>query len=252
MKRNHLAVAEVAAVVPHYEEGVGLVSRIFRMDGGEIFDPRPPLTLMKYLLRPYGFKYSDYRKMQTEGFVGRQSVPIMWAGQTFLTCKVLHARVAGDVTYGYVRLEAVSGVSASGDAGVLRLLDGREIQTAQKLRGLRHATADAALLVMFSLTKQRKDGQELDTALARMVREAKADRHGRLVTQMENVGGSNRVVREFEESVFKSVAAASELPQEPELPEPVKALTEQQKLETVLEQLDPSVAATLRAWILKA
>ncbi|PWI56753.1 hypothetical protein [Sulfoacidibacillus thermotolerans] len=169
MRRQHIAVEKVAAVIPHYEAGYGFGSRILRMDGGELLDSRSPLTVMKYLLRPYGFSYTEYRHLHQEHWHTKQNLPIVWDGHVFITCKMTRALVPGDETYGFIRLETVDGIRKRDTAGSsFLLLDGRTLDTVLPARYVQDAMGEATLLTFLSVTKAQRQEQALRCALDEM------------------------------------------------------------------------------------
>ncbi|MCI0183399.1 hypothetical protein [Sulfoacidibacillus ferrooxidans] len=239
MKRNHLVVAKIVAVLPHYEDGVGFVSRILTLDNEELIDPRPPLTIMKYLLRPYGFDYTEYRKMYSEEWVHRQNLPIHWAGHTFVMCKTVHAKVPGDETYGFIRLETIRTTRSKRGIGIVRLLNGREIETVQKWRGLQNNLSDATYIVFHAIGENRLGNEQMNEDLENMCAEDQPDGEGRKsIRELESgLYGSNGIIREFEERIYSGVTGY------------VKHLTLQQRQDVVMEYIEPLIQGAIRAWL---
>ena len=145
MVRHVLQLRNVVALVPFYEDGKGLCSRIHTSDGQVLVDTRGPLLILRRLLRQDGLDFTQFRKAQAKDLHARQRLPIVWRGFAFMTCKMQHARVRGDEAYGYIRIDAVAGIKEEEQLGVIVLKSGERLSTVQKAAAVERYLASGVL-----------------------------------------------------------------------------------------------------------
>ncbi len=129
VKKPVYQLRDLVAVLPFYEDGCGIASRLWFADGSEVKDARGPKAIMRRALAAQGVDLRAYKKGHGETAYGDQYLPIVQDGLVFMMFKVLHPRVPGDEPFGYVRVQAVERVLERSGYGVLELYGNREVDT---------------------------------------------------------------------------------------------------------------------------
>jgi len=169
--RNVLQLRNVVALIPFYEDGKGLCSRIHTSDGQVLVDTRGPLLILRRLLRQDGLDFTQFRKAQAKDSHARQRLPIVWRGFAFMTCKMQHARVRGDEAYGYIRIDAVAGIKEEEHLGVIVLKSGERLSSVQKAAAVERYLASGVLASYRAQEKEfRPEGHALANLLDGVVR----------------------------------------------------------------------------------
>lgn len=177
MVKHVLQLRDVAALVPFYEEGRGLCTRVYKTDGQTLIDSRGPQLILRRLLHYEGLDFIKYRKAQARASHVRQCMPIVWRGYTFMTCKMQRARVRGDEAYGYIRIDAVAGIEEEERLGVILLKSGQRLPTVQKAATVERYLASGVLASYRAEAAEfRPEGQSLNEVLRAAVERSAAGR----------------------------------------------------------------------------
>ncbi len=123
--------ADIVAVRPVYENGC-IASAIRLMSGSTVTILRKPQTVVRQVLARDAIGWKEYRARFAGAAYGRQCLPVAHRGIVLMTCKMMHARVRGDATYGFVRLDLVDRVEVHDGVAVLVLTNGACVETVVK------------------------------------------------------------------------------------------------------------------------